>query len=121
MYRYVGVVRDKEELEKAEQDISDMREQAKEDLKIVPGKIFNYDQIHAFELFNMLELCDAVVEAALLRQESRGAHYRSDYAKSDNKQWLQNIIAQHIDGKLSLRTEKVKAPYVKLPEGESDE
>ncbi len=121
MYRYVGVIRDKEGLEKAQKDISNLEEQAKNDLKIVPGKIFNYDQIHAFELFNMLELCDAVVKAALMREESRGAHYRSDYPNPNNKQWLKNIVTQRMGGKLSLRTEKVKASHVKLPEGDSHE
>lgn len=121
MYRYVGLVRDKEGLEKAQKDISDIKEQAKNDLRIVPGKIFNYDQIHTFELFNMLELCDVGVKAALMREESRGAHYRSDYPKSNNKQWLKNIIARRTDDKLLLRTEGVKAPYVKLPEGDSHE
>ncbi len=121
MYRYVGVVRDKKGLEKAQKDISDMKEQAKNDLKIVPGKIFNYDQIHAFELLNMLELCSAVVKAALMREESRGAHYRSDYSNLNNKQWLKNIITQRMDGKLLFRTEKVKASHVKLPEGDSYE
>jgi len=121
MYKYVGVVRNKEGLEKAQKEIKDIRERAETDLKIVPGKIFNYDQIHAFELFNMLELGDAVVTAALMREETRGAHYRSDYPETNNKQWLKNTITRRVDGKLRLRTEKMKTPYVNVPDEDSNE
>ena len=69
MYEYVGVVRSGEGLEKAQKEIRHIRQQAEIDLKIVPGKVFNYDQIHAFELFNMLELGDAMVNSALIREE----------------------------------------------------
>ena len=119
MYRYVGVVRSGEGLEKAQKEIKHIRQQAEIDLKIVPGKVFNYDQIHAFELFNMLELGDAVVNSALIREESRGAHYRSDFPETDNKQWLKNIITRRVDGKLRITTEAVKTPYVHLPDEDS--
>lgn len=44
-----------------------------------------------FELQNMLDLSDPMIEAALLRQESRGAHYRSDYPKQDDDHWQRHI------------------------------
>ncbi|HLI78160.1 MAG TPA: L-aspartate oxidase [Acidobacteriaceae bacterium] len=37
------------------------------------------DSIEARETANMLQLADAVVTAALARQESRGAHFRADF------------------------------------------
>jgi fumarate reductase (CoM/CoB) subunit A len=118
MYRYVGVVRDGEGLEKAERAIAELKERAQNDLKVVPGKIFNYDQIHAFELFNMLELCQVVVKSALMRKESRGAHYRKDYPNTDHKNWLRNIVFRRENGRVLSRNEEVKTVYVKLPEGE---
>jgi aspartate oxidase len=36
----------------------------------------------ATEELNMLETSRLVVEAALLRRESRGGHYRADYPKT---------------------------------------
>lgn len=117
MYRHVGVVRNREGLEKAQEEIRVIKEQASDDLKIAPGKIFNFDQIHAFELFNMLDLCRVIVKGALLRAESRGAHYRSDFPNPDDRNWFKNIISHFQDGQLYVRTEKVKTPYVQLPEG----
>ena len=38
----------------------------------------------AFKLGTMLDVCLLVARAALLRQESRGAHIRSDYPREDS-------------------------------------
>ncbi|MFC1955942.1 FAD-binding protein [Chloroflexota bacterium] len=116
MYTNVGVVRDKEGLDKAQTDIIDIKEQTENDLKIVPGKIFNYDQIHAFELFNMLELCDVVVKSASKREESRGSHYRSDHPETNNKDWLKNTIVRLKNGKAEFRYKAVETNYVPPPE-----
>ena len=121
MYQYVGVVRNRDGLETAQNEIRDIRKQAETDLKIVPGRIFNYDQIHAFELFNMLELGEAVIKSALLREESRGAHYRTDYPETNHKQWLKNIITRRVAGELQMRTEEVKTPYIDAPDEASHE
>ena len=49
-----------------------------------------------------------------MRQESRGAHYRSDYPKLDNKKWKVNIYCTKKDrqvegnGDMVLFTEPVK-------------
>lgn len=115
MYRYVGVVRDQEGLEQAQKGIRELQEQGKNDLKMVGGKIFNYDQIHAFEFFNMARLCQVIIQAALQRKESRGAHFRRDYPRLDNQNWFKNIIFQSPNEKAHWRTEEVKTPFVQLP------
>lgn len=115
MYRYVGVVRDQGGLEHAQNEIRKLQGQGKNDLRMVGGTVFNYDQIHAFEFFNMAELCQVIIQAALLRQESRGAHFRRDYPRLDNQNWFRNIIFQSRDEKVHWKTEEVKTPFVQLP------
>ena len=44
------------------------------------------------EFINMLNVGKMLAIAALTRTESRGAHYRLDYPKIDDKKWLKNII-----------------------------
>jgi succinate dehydrogenase / fumarate reductase, flavoprotein subunit len=35
--------------------------------------------------------CEAIIRSALMREESRGAHYRSDFPKLDDERWKVNI------------------------------
>ena len=44
-----------------------------------------------FELRNMLVVARLVVEAALQRRESRGAHYREDFAETA-EEWRRHIV-----------------------------
>ena len=43
----------------------------------------------------MIRFARAMAGAALLRTESRGAHYREDYPELDDENWLQNIVIRH--------------------------
>lgn len=44
------------------------------------------------ELRNMLEVAEILLKAVLLRTESRGAHFRSDYPQQNDAEWLANIV-----------------------------
>jgi len=48
-----------------------------------------------FELQNMLDLSRLMIDGALVRQESRGAHYRSDYPNRDDTHWQRHITFQN--------------------------
>jgi succinate dehydrogenase/fumarate reductase flavoprotein subunit len=41
-----------------------------------------------------LVACEAIIRCALMRQESRGAHYRSDFPKLDDERWKVNIYCR---------------------------
>ncbi len=56
------------------------------------GKVFNYELQEALELSNMLRLAECIVFSALMRRESRGAHFRSDYPERDDKEWLMHTL-----------------------------
>ncbi len=48
----------------------------------------------AVESANILTLARLMVTAALLRRESRGSHYRSDYPYPNDRLWLRHIVFQ---------------------------
>ncbi|WP_442484130.1 L-aspartate oxidase [Aeoliella sp. SH292] len=45
-----------------------------------------------WELQNLLTVSRVMIEAALLRTESRGVHLRTDYQESDDKNWRKHIL-----------------------------
>jgi succinate dehydrogenase / fumarate reductase flavoprotein subunit len=57
------------------------------------GKRFNTDLISALELGHLLEFAEVIVTGALARQECRGSHYRVDYPKRDDENWLKHTLA----------------------------
>jgi len=64
------------------------------------------EAIEARELGHMLVTAQVIVEAALLRTESRGAHQRRDYPNQDDAQWLKHI-GFRTDGKGSFFREDI--------------
>src|ERR687898_65518 len=48
-----------------------------------------------------LVACEAIIRSALMRQESRGAHYRSDFPKLDDERWKINIYCTKKGKKVS--------------------
>ncbi|GBF73272.1 succinate dehydrogenase flavoprotein subunit [Paenibacillus sp. 598K] len=45
------------------------------------------------QLWNMLELSEAMTKGALLRNESRGAHYKPDFTERDDENFMKTTIA----------------------------
>lgn len=66
------------------------------------GRVFNTDLIQALELQCLVELAETIVAGALAREESRGAHYRSDFPTRNDAAWLRHTVAQRTSGGVSL-------------------
>jgi len=59
------------------------------------GSVFNVDMIRTVELEGMVDLALCVAVGALERQESRGAHFRTDYNTRDDLNWLKHTLAYY--------------------------
>lgn len=57
------------------------------------SKLFNTDLQEAIELGHMLDYALFIVQSALARKESRGAHYREDFATRDDEHFMQHTMA----------------------------
>jgi succinate dehydrogenase / fumarate reductase flavoprotein subunit len=57
------------------------------------GTQYNTELLEVIELGNLLNLAEVLVESALGRQESRGAHSREDFPKRDDVNWLKHTLA----------------------------
>lgn len=95
MQVYVGIVRNEADLKLALDGIDELRARAAR-VKIGGNIQFNPGWHLAMDLWNMLDISQCVAEAALLRQESRGAHTRDDYPEKDEANWgtKNNLVRQ---------------------------
>jgi succinate dehydrogenase / fumarate reductase flavoprotein subunit len=86
--KYLGVVRVKASLERAEAEIKILATKIK---KIAPNDLTDAQLVIAYlELKNLILIAPVIVKSALCRTESRGAHYRIDYPKRDDYNFLKH-------------------------------
>jgi succinate dehydrogenase/fumarate reductase flavoprotein subunit len=82
MWSEVGPLRSKAGLARAVGRLAEMRA-ALGDLAVAPGQVFNPTLSDWFELRASLVAAEVVAQAALAREESRGAHQRADFPDTD--------------------------------------
>lgn len=93
MMDHCSVFRTEQGLKKAIKTIKELKERFKKISLKDKSFIFNQELIGAFELYHMLNLAEVMAYSALVRTESRGAHYREDYPQRDDKNWLKHTFA----------------------------
>ncbi|MGH2533871.1 MAG: succinate dehydrogenase flavoprotein subunit [Thermomicrobiales bacterium] len=71
------------------------------------GKIYNTDLLEAHELGCMLDCAEAIIVGAIAREESRGAHFRTDFKQRDDANWLAHTLAYRTSGGFQLRKKPV--------------
>jgi succinate dehydrogenase / fumarate reductase, flavoprotein subunit len=107
MMDQASVVRSAESLSQAKQGISRIRSQYAYAGIDDHGSTFNTDLTEALELGAMLDCAEALVEGALAREESRGAHYRTDFPERDDTNWLKHTMLRKTSGGLELTKKTV--------------
>ena len=103
MWFDAGIVRNQQSLKKALETIIDR----KDVLAIVETP---RDLIQILEFKNMQFIGEIVCRSALIRTESRGSHFRSDYPGENNDDWRLNIQVRQTDSGLVF--EQVPVPGV---------
>lgn len=98
----VGVFREEKAMEKALEKIIELKERAKNIGIDDKSGLFNTDVVEAFEFNNILLIAEVITRGAILRQESRGAHYRTDFPERDDEKWLKHTLAT-LDGKGGIK------------------
>lgn len=117
MWDHIGLIRSGPKLEETLRAFRDVRENVLPFLKVSNrSRILNREWMEALELENMLDIAEAMAVASLLRKETRGAFYRTDFRGTD-PQWTANICVRR-EGR-DLKTEK--RPVVTLESAKADQ
>jgi fumarate reductase flavoprotein subunit len=112
-----GIYRAADSLGKAAEAIHGLQQRYGDIVIEDQSRTFNTERVSALELSCMLDVADAMVTSALRREESRGAHQRTDFPTRDDATFLQHSLAyRQNDG--SCRVEYAPVTITKLPPGE---
>jgi succinate dehydrogenase/fumarate reductase flavoprotein subunit len=107
MDQYAGIIRDREGLKKGLHAIKDLQERSKRVTIKDKSLIFNTGLTELLELKAMLKTCEIILKCALLREESRGAHYRTDFPNRNDQKFLKHHLAHKTSAGLTITSQKV--------------
>ncbi len=108
----VGIVREGPKLKQAIVQIGDLTKR-NEETSVGANRLFNLTWQQSLDMRNMLVASDLIARSALMREDSRGAHFRTDFEKTDNENWLKNIYAKRDGTGVKMWTEAVKLDKLK--------
>jgi succinate dehydrogenase / fumarate reductase, flavoprotein subunit len=101
MKQNAGIVREQTRLQNGLKRILELKNEFYSNKDNINIKEFEIDDNNNFEnvvlswqVKSSLVACEAIIRSALMRQESRGAHYRSDFPKLDDESWQVNIYCR---------------------------
>jgi succinate dehydrogenase/fumarate reductase flavoprotein subunit len=87
--KYVGVKRSPEGIARFERVIAGLKVEL-ERIQVPDTGIFNQSLVDVLELESMIEIAPLVSGSALMRTESRGHHFRTDFPYPDDSTWLKH-------------------------------
>ncbi|MBN2092847.1 FAD-binding protein [candidate division KSB1 bacterium] len=92
MINSFGIFRKADLMQQGLQQLVELKERYRKVFIEDKGKVYNLNFLRALELENMLDLAHVIAVGALARKESRGAHFREDFPKMDNPNFLKHTI-----------------------------
>ena len=107
MQAKVGIIRTKEELDEA---IEDLKAFEARRIAAYPGSSRKYNSgwHQALDLKNMVDVSYAATLAAVTREESRGGHTRDDFPAPDDEYWGKTVNIIYMEkGEIKVRQEPV--------------
>ena len=112
-----GIYREASQLTKATNSLRELQGRFENVRLDDRSHTFNTELQSALELGFMLDVAEAIVQSALQRTESRGAHQRTDYPARDDRKFLaHSLLYRNPDG--SSRVEYLPVKITRWPPGE---
>jgi fumarate reductase flavoprotein subunit len=112
-----GIFRSGESLSKGVDQLADLQQRL-ERVQLHDGtQVFNTELVAGLELANMLDIAETILQSALQREESRGAHQRTDFTARDDTRFLNHALAYR-DADGAVRIERSPVTITRWPPGE---
>ena len=109
MNHNAGIIREETRLQNGLKRILELKKEFySKDNILKEFKIENEEVVLTLEVKSSLVVSEAIIRSALIRQESRGAHYRSDFPQLDDEKWKVNIYCRAEGKEMVLFKESVK-------------
>jgi succinate dehydrogenase / fumarate reductase flavoprotein subunit len=109
----VCIVRYNDKLKEADAKMAELTERFDKCRIHDTGGWANAEPLFMRTLYNQLVLARAVIGSALVRDESRGSHYKPDFPKRDDANWMKDILVSFTTEGPRLEYEPVEAKYIK--------
>jgi len=117
MEESAGIYRTGDGLARGAGRLRDLQERCRQVTIEDDSRTFNTELTAALELAFMLDTAETIVHSALQREESRGAHQRTDFPARDDQRFLKHSLAvRDTDG--SCRIEYVPVTITRWPPAE---
>ena len=98
MEQSAGIYRTAETLEKGANKLRELQERFLNVGLDDHGRTFNTELVAALELGSMLDVAESMIQCALHRTESRGAHQRTDFPARDDQKFLAHSLVSRREG-----------------------
>jgi len=102
-----SVFRDEERLKVCIDKIKNLQKRFENGKITDKGRLFNTEIYETLELRNMLTMAEIIANGALNRKESRGGHYRKDYPKRDDENFLKHSFIHKTDEGMEIKYKPV--------------
>ena len=113
LLRNVTVKRNNADLAKTIEAILSIRERFLHITIGDQGSVLNQTLQFAYEFESMLEIALAITKGALLRNESRGSHFKPEFPKRNDADWLKVTLAEYRPDSPAISYRPVDCRYLK--------
>ena len=125
MWDNVGVMRSKTGIERGIKKVTEISDELMNTGVAGDNLAFNLTWHDWLNLRSLCDVSELIAKAALMRENSRGAHFREDFPESGEMEDSYFTVARLVDGETEVTREDVKFTIVKpgetiLPEGEPE-
>ncbi len=93
MEQSAGIYRSGDSLAKGVDKLRELQERFRSVAVEDHSRTFNTELVAALELSNMLDVAQSILDCALRREESRGAHQRTDFPARNDDRFLAHALA----------------------------